>query len=337
MRSLRVTAFAFALFWFAVPTALRAQQILARVRGTESDGALAGAIVTVLDSNGQAIQSFLTNRDGAATFPSLPIGTYRLRAEMIGRQSVDTEPFTTSSELTVRVVQLPFRPIPLAGLEVSGKPACSLNARDALPAYQVWDEARKALLAAQLTQEAGEYRFWITRHQRQRALNERRTIPISSSTIVRQSTDPFESLSPEEIERTGYVSGEGPRGDLYGPKTDVFLSDGFERTHCFNVRRDGDHKGEIGLRFTLVQGRTIPDIEGTLWLDEGSSELRTLEFEYKNLPRGFGTLFDHGGDMSYRRLEDGRWIVSQWRIFSGLREEAAEVIRIEKLPPPPER
>ncbi|MGH7553400.1 MAG: carboxypeptidase regulatory-like domain-containing protein, partial [Longimicrobiales bacterium] len=48
-------------------------------------------------------------------------------------------------------------------------------------------------------------------------------------------------------------------------------------------------------------------------LDQSTAELRTLEFRYVNLPRDLNEL-GYGGDVQFRRLPAGGWIVSKWVI-----------------------
>jgi hypothetical protein len=130
------------------------------------------------------------------------------------------------------------------------------------------------------------------------------------------------------------VREEGGETLIYGPNTDVLLSREFQNTHCLGLRRERTRPEQIGLTFAPVEGRTLPDIEGVLWLDAASAELRTLEFEYRNMPsrliRG-----DYVGSADFIRLAEGTWIIRRWRLASPRLEEGAEVLRIERVPPPP--
>jgi len=58
----------------------------------------------------------------------------------------------------------------------------------------------------------------------------------------------------------------------------VFLSDPFLDTHCFRIRPSRDADGTVGLAFEPVESREVSDVEGVLWLDEQTAELRVLEF-----------------------------------------------------------
>jgi hypothetical protein len=69
----------------------------------------------------------------------------------------------------------------------------------------------------------------------------------------------------------------------------------------------------IGLSFEPVPGRELTDITGVLWLDEASSELRSLEFRYTQLP--YEIRDDRiGGTVEFMPLPSGTWIVHRWQI-----------------------
>jgi hypothetical protein len=98
---------------------------------------------------------------------------------------------------------------------------------------------------------------------------------------------------------------------------DVLLSDRFLDSHCFFLRRDRDHDDQIGLAFEPVRGRRVPDIEGTLWIDEATSELRSLEFEYVHMPANVAR-GPRGGLANFHRLPNGAFVIREWSIHSPL-------------------
>jgi hypothetical protein len=275
----------------------------------------------------------LTSAGGAFVISNAPAGRYRLRVEMIGRRSVESEAFdvTAGEDPPARTLQMPVQPITLEGIDVSTAQRCSSRRDAARDTYLVWEEAEKALRATALTSEQPLYRFRIGLVHRE--LDPRRGSVVSETAEEREwvTSDPFNSLPPAEIERSGYVRLERGETMIYGPNTDLLLSNEFQRTHCFALRRDRDRPGVIGLTFEPVAGRELPEIEGVLWIDVASAELRTLEFSYRNLPR---TLIrgEYTGFAEFRRLEEGTWIIRGWRLRSPTLEEAAEVRSIERVP-----
>jgi hypothetical protein len=55
------------------------------------------------------------------------------------------------------------------------------------------------------------------------------------------------------------------------------------------------------------------EIEGTLWIDRATSELRRLEYRYVNLPDA-AEAAEPGGVVEFRRLADGNWFVNRWHV-----------------------
>jgi hypothetical protein len=322
------------LLWTAVGAPLSAQQ---SVRGRVVDEGVAtpipGALVTLLAADGSRVRSVLTNAAGAFAIADVPPGAYRLRAEMIGRRSVESPAFDVAAgaDPPQRTLELPVQPITLSAIDVSTAERCSGGRQVAVATYQVWQEAEKALRSAQVTSEETLYRFRVRAFQREL---DRRSGEVTSETVEEQvwvTSDPFNSLPPAEIERAGYVREEGGETIIYGPNTDLLLSGEFQRTHCFALRETRDRPGLVGLTFEPVDGRNLPDIEGVLWVDAASAELRTLEFRYRNLPRIL-IPGDYTGFAEFQRIDGGHWIIRSWRLRSPALEEAAEVTGVERVP-----
>jgi hypothetical protein len=320
-----------ALIFIAPADRVHAQNVRGRVLDEVGQGPVPGAVVSIIGVNGIRLRSALTNREGAFLILGVAPGSYRLRVEMIGRRTIESEGFEVSSDPPYQTLRLPVEAIRLSGIDVAAGAACSVGRDMALATYQVWEEAQKALRAAAITRDEGLYRFVITEYHRQLDMNGRRVTSETSEERVWVSRDPFNSLPPEEVERAGYVRDDVDGLSLYGPNTDVLLSPGFLTTHCFQLREERGRPDQIGVRFEPVRGREIPDIEGVVWLDRGTSELRTLEFRYRNLPRSFGYR-DHTGFAEFARLDGGAWIIRSWWLRSPLREEAAEVKSVQPIP-----
>jgi hypothetical protein len=93
----------------------------------------------------------------------------------------------------------------------------------------------------------------------------------------------------------------------------MFFSPAFANDHCFRVTRDAKRAGLIGLAFEPTPDRKrTPEIGGTLWVDQTSSQLRRLEFQFVNVPSEQGEMA--GGDLEFVRMRDGTWAISQWNI-----------------------
>ena len=314
-----------------VPSTVNAQSVRGRVIDEAGALPMAGAIVSLLDPGGARVRAVLTNQSGVFVLRATP-GSYRLRVEMIGRRGVEAPLFQVAegADPEPQTIRMPVQPINLSGIEVRGAGRCDGSRRAAQETYVVWEEAEKALRATSLTNEQPLYRFHVTRFLHDLDPRSRDLLKETRSQQISVRADPFSSLPPAEIERGGYVREESGETLIYGPNTDVLLSREFQATHCLGLRRDRSRPDEIGLTFVAVEGRTLPEIEGVLWLHAASSELRTLEFQYRNMPR---TLIrgDYTGSAEFLRLEEGTWIIRRWRLGSPRRAEGAEVTRIERV------
>jgi hypothetical protein len=142
---------------------------------------------------------------------------------------------------------------------------------------------------------------------------------------------PFRSRSASQLADEGYVVTEGSETWYYLPDAEVLLEDEFVETHCFRVIRDRrERAGQVGLAFEPERGRELPDIEGVLWLDEGSAELGVLEIRYTSLP---GDVNDDriGGRVEFARLPSGTWIVRRWEIRTPMLQiEEQEILAMRR-------
>jgi len=112
----------------------------------------------------------------------------------------------------------------------------------------------------------------------------------------------------------GYIVAEAESIAYYAPDAGVIQDSSFLVSHCFGlVRRALDGVQQVGLSFQPVPERRLPDVRGVLWLDEGTAELRALEFSYTRVPDGV-TDERIGGAVGFLRLPAGSWIVRRWEL-----------------------
>jgi hypothetical protein len=127
---------------------------------------------------------------------------------------------------------------------------------------------------------------------------------------------PFRAVSPAQLATLGYVLRDNDGSYVFNaPDADVLFSDEFLNAHCFRAERvrDSSTAGLVGLGFEPVGGSRVPDIRGTMWLDEKSAELRYVQFRYVN--HGLGIETDViGGRVEFGRLSNGAWIVNRYWI-----------------------
>ena len=195
---------------------------------------------------------------------------------------------------------------------VSAKAECGSVADDAATLAEVWEEIAKALRASQLT---ASDRSSIERASVYVREIDARGVVLKADTahISAQRGRPFGSVDPASLVKDGYVRGNEAKGwEYFGPDEAVLLSRGFAETHCFRIVRDERRAGELGLAFEPAASRKLPDIDGILWLDENTSELREMAFTYVNAD--IVSRFKPSGYTRFQRMPSGAWIVSEWRL-----------------------
>ena len=313
------------------------------VRGTvvaPDSAPVAGVIVMAADRRGDTMGRALTNDLGHFTLRLPAAGAYVLTMLRIGYRP--TPGPTIDVGASVVPIRLVFTadPVVLSLVSVNAVETCQVSADTGLMVARVWEEARKAMLSTQLSAaDAPLFAEWI---EYDRMLD-------SASRIVRDqrvrttrtpTTHAFRSEPAHVLAAKGYVVAERGVTTFHAPDAEVLLSDEFAAGHCFHVEASPPTEAHlIGIGFAPTRDRRhMRDIEGTLWLDRASAELRRLEFRYTSLPaaaRAAGA----GGRVEFIRLDDGNWLVSRWNLtmpqltaevpmFSGLRRIVVSGTRV---------
>lgn len=258
--------------------------------------------------------SAVTDDLGRFLFAEVPRGRYRVRVLRIGFR-----PWTADSLLTVADGSLPVSltvpviPVLLDEIAVEGSSACRATPEADRRVALLWDQARTALGLLGGGRRDLDYHVSITRRRLDPAgrVNNYEVLPG-----VGQGAWPVTSQPAESLAQLGFVQ---PRDTLdgpvyFGPDVAVFFSDAFLRTHCFRLVAPGaTERWLIGVGFSPVRGRPVPDIEGTLWLDRRSGHLHRLEYQYTGLwhwvPAGAA-----GGSLDFSRLRGGVPIITGWTL-----------------------
>lgn len=296
-----------------------ASQVVRGVVVEETSGRpVPGVVVVLLDSAGKRLGGVLAGDDGSYALRAQGPGRYGIRAERIGFRADAPAKVTLGAGETVEL-RLVTRPIPvvLSAVHVTGRTSCVARASDGREVSAVWDEARKALYATDLTQR--EELFTVRASRFERTLDAR-TGQVKSYKATERSgatRSPFVSVPAARLSADGFVTQNASETVYYGPDAAVLLSDEFLRDHCFRLRAGEQARaGLIGLEFEPVRGRDKPDIAGTLWIDRASAELRDLEYTYRDLPNLPSSVSSErfGGRIQFRRMPTGAWIVERWVI-----------------------
>lgn len=319
----------FALAFCVSVCGLNAQAPGLQVRILASNGIpLSGALVALIDQQGNALAEGLTGENGARTFAQ-GRGIYRVRVRRIGYQPYFSGEVTLprTGEFVVRVDE---KRIVLSAMVITATDMCGQLNRNSEALALVWEEIAKALRSSQLTAadlenlaRARIYRKEIDAHGH--------VTKIDSTNVPIQSRKPFRAIDPESLARDGYVRGNQSTGwEYFGIDETVLLSESFIATHCFRLTRDKGRPGQVGMTFEPISGRSRADVKGVLWLDEKASELRDIEFSFVNA--GLLSRFNASGFTKFRRLPSGAWIVEEWKlrapILLAIRSGAREQISV---------
>ncbi|MEO6445046.1 MAG: carboxypeptidase-like regulatory domain-containing protein [Gemmatimonadaceae bacterium] len=262
------------------------------------------------------VASALSDAEGSFALLASAPGRYRVVAKRIGVRRFTSAPFDLSvgESRTFQVVleALDYR---LPEVVVMANTLCTRNPADAARVTALWEEARTALSAAEISLRDRLFTAEVTRYVRQLDPKSRRVLNETRSEVRGVVASPFYSAPPESLSALGYWRPSPDGGDYYfGPDATVLLSDVFLGEHCFHpVNGKGSRSAMVGLAFTPVAGRPVPDVTGTLWLDERTFELRLVEFAYDRVREGVDSAAV-GGEVHFARLPNGAWIVRRWFI-----------------------
>jgi hypothetical protein len=299
------------LFLLAQPAAVRVT-----VLDASSGAPIAGALVSAAAPNGTWTTDLLTNGSGVRLITLPAAGRYRLRVRRIGYapwigDTVDIvagDPFA----LTIRV---DARPITLSTIDVRSSVdaggGCERSPAPTTAVGILWEEARKALQSSAIAEQDRSTRFLTTSIERTLSLTGRVERDSTAPPELRRQR-PFRARPASELSKNGWARIMADGSLIFdAPDEASLLSREFEADHCFTLERK-KRKGQIGLAFAPIAERLTPDITGTIWLDAVTARLIGIDYVYFNPPDPASG--DLGGDVRFSRLDDGRWIVSSWRI-----------------------
>jgi hypothetical protein len=344
LSSLRAAALILPVVFSLPSESLQAQEIRGLAVEEGSGRPLAGAFVSLTDETGQVAISALTASGGTFVLSGFPAGRYHLRLERIGYETWESGSFRVDATGTVtKRLEVPVQPVDLTELHVAVEGRCASGGESFTRA---WNEARKALDLTRWTENQRSLRFELRSWERDLNAQHRSRGRDESQTRWIEGRTSFLSLSAQSLADSGYIRRTGNASyQYYGPDARVLLSDLFREQHCFQFAEGTrERAGELGLTFEPIDRDLVPDVQGALWLDAKTGELRELDFQYTGLHlAGLPLGDDATGHLEFRRLPSGAWFVNSWWIRTpvherevgraarvvGFREAGGEVTRIE--------
>lgn len=305
------------------------------VRGTvitRDSVRIPGVIVTLVDASGTPVARALADDEGRFTMRAPSAGTYYIDARRLAfRPTIDVSIALEEGRILLHTLVLTGAPVELAGVHVTETQRCTVESDTASSALAVWEEARKALLASQLTRLTRAYRVDVTTYVRKQPSGLQKA-QVDSEQRLAMPIRPFTSRPAEELAERGYVT-RTERGEVYhAPDEDVLLSESFAATHCLRVLPDSGSGAVLRLGFTPVPGRRQSDISGVLSIDRASSELRRLDFVFTNLSSR-DVVGVPGGEIHFRRLPEGSWLIDRWAIWLPIADLRLEAGAATPTPP----
>jgi hypothetical protein len=275
-----------------------------------------GVLLTLRNRTDSVVVQALSAENGSYEIRLPGPGTYSLETKRIGVRHSRLAPFTIGDGETKEIdVSIEPLPVVLGNVKVTGRTSCVRNPQANAKTAALWEDARAALTASVITKgQAGTDS--VIRFTRKLDVQTWRVLYETRNKVSTSMDRPFRSLPAEVLSVSGYVTlNQDGSTEYYAPDAEVLLSDTFLQDHCFKIQTPftPEHFGQIGLAFQPVPERKKPDIKGVLWLDEKTSELKSLEFTYTWLPYELRPA-DFGGVVSFFSLPGGKWLVRSWRI-----------------------
>lgn len=345
MRALQALTFA-ALAFPLAPSLLGAQAVHGVVTLESAGTPVSGALVALIDRHGATVHQTTSLDNGRYSLRSSGPGWYRIRVLRIGFQSFLSDSLHLQGQARRRFdLQVPNAVVMLPPIEVAGAPECRRGTGDAAAAV-LWEEVRKAVALTAHTFDLARHRFVVEQFDRETAPTGR-VVRESQSRTTMQGSWPIQAAPPETLSAAGYVVPASRQfADLlyYGPDATTLFSPSFINDHCL-WSSSADRTSDLVLHFKPVPSRRVADIRGALSLDRRTLKLRSLTFEFVQvpdwIPRGSA-----GGKLAFAHTPTGEWYIASWSmrvpiprtspasttvVLHGYREQGGKVVRVQDL------
>ncbi|HEY1952262.1 MAG TPA: carboxypeptidase regulatory-like domain-containing protein [Gemmatimonadaceae bacterium] len=290
----------------------RAQDVRIEVVEAATGKPIVGANVALFDSSGTLpLGGSFSDQSGRVDLRAPFRGQYRVHADKVGFDTWSSVQLMLGDRpVIVRAGLAPTRePTPVV---VRSEAACVQMTGPGTPAGDMWGEMKKALTASAMTEAQGLVPLDVDLYER---VLDRNLAIVSerNDERTRISRRPATGISWDQMDSTR--RGEASSSDVYrAPDAATLVSDQFVKSHCYSaIRGYGQEMGLNGLEFRPARVGGQPDLTGVLWLDPKSNELKSINFDYVNLPIPL-RIARTTGRLEFEQLPDGRWIVPRWYI-----------------------
>jgi carboxypeptidase family protein len=304
--ALRVACIMLALI--AAP--LHAQLVRGRVLASADSTPIAGVVVQLATGSNVVVAQSLSDGRGGFTLRVPAAGEYRLRALRIGFRPTLGEPFAVAEAgIVERSIVLTGAAVTLAATHVIANEQCAAGSDPTSLGFRAWEQARTALAAALVTRQSSTYEVRLVVAQLRRAARSDSVVEYTEKEQVTSAMRPFKAMSLDRLRDSGYVTRDESGVTYAAPDEEVLLSEDFAVSHCIRARSSsGD---ELVLSFEPTRERKLSDIIGSLALSRATGELRSLSYEYANIPKEERAAHA-GGELTFLRFPSGGWMVNRW-------------------------
>ena len=293
-------------------TRVAAQDLKIEVFEAATGKAIIGANVSLFDSAGTIpLLGGFSDQNGRIDLTAPVRGPYRVRADKVGYDSwMSVQLAIGDRTVYVRAGLIPAR----GGTNVVARneSACQQMVGPGTAIGDLWTEIKKTLTASALTESQGLVPLDVDVYER---VLDRNGAVISERTDQRDrvARRPVLGISWDQIDTTRRNDASGT--DVFrAPDASTLVSDQFVKSHCFAaIRGYGPETGLAGLEFKPARVGGLPELTGVLWLDPKTNSLRSLNFDYVNLPIPL-RIARTSGRLEFEQLANGQWIVPHWYI-----------------------
>ena len=289
-----------------------AQEVRVEVVEAATGRPIIGANVALFDSTGVIpLGGGFSDPRGRTDLRAPVRGPYRVRAEKVGFDTwTSVQLHLGERAVIVRAGMAPTRaPAPVV---IRSEMACQQLTGPGTPAGDLWVQIKKALSATAMTEAQGLVPLDVDLYERALDVN-LGIVSERSEQRSRISRRPVTGISWEQIDTTR--RGDASADDIYrAPDAATIVSDQFVKSHCFvAIRGYGQEAGLTGLEFRPARVGGQPELTGVLWVDPKSNALRSLNFDYVNLPIPL-RIARTTGRLEFEQQSGGHWIVPRWYI-----------------------
>ncbi|MDB4882771.1 MAG: hypothetical protein JWL95_1537 [Gemmatimonadetes bacterium] len=293
-------------------TPLHAQLVRGRVVAPADSIAIPGVLVQLVGPTGSVVAQGLSDQRGAYALRAPSGGSHRLRALRIGFRPTMGDAFAVAeSGITERSLALTGAAVTLTATNVYAAERCDVGVDTMSLGFRAWEQARTALSASMAARQSSTYEVDLVVSKMTRAARRDSVVAYSEKVVHTSASRPFTAFSLSRLRDSGYVVRDERGVTVAAPDEEVLLSEEFAVSHC--MRALPPRGDTIVLVFEPTSERKLSDVAGSLVLSRTTSELRSLRYEYVNVPREERDAHS-GGELTFLRFPSGGWIVQRWRI-----------------------